>query len=278
MGLLGGLLGSFGSTSLDRQQERLEEVRSMLVKQLRAQLGRIQRDVELSAQGFRDLLAGISPSLAEMFAARSGLGLGRAQAETVRSLYDAVKAVSPEAAGARAREDMAQALDAERLNTMQRLARAGVDPTTVRGTALDRGLEIGRAAALAQAGTLGRLAGADQQARLAATALGADQGSLSGAAGLLGGLYGSIAGLRSSVLGNPSQQAGVISQLLQQEAGLRLSEAQASAGALNTLLGTGLGLAGLGLGGYLMSQPSAVDKLLAAATAKAAGASLPPFP
>ncbi len=256
-----GLLGSFGATSLDRQQERLEEMRSMLVKQLRTQLGRIQRDVEFSARGFYDLLAGIHPSLAEMFSARSGLG--RAQAEAIRGLYDAAKAVSPEAAGARAREDAAQALDAERLNTMQRLAQAGVDPSTVRSTALDRGLEVGRAAALAQAGTLGRLAGAEQQAKLATTALAADQGSLAGAANLLGGLYGNIAGLRSGVFGNPSQQAGIISQLLQQEAGLRLSEAQAKASAFNTLLGTGLGLGGLALGGYMMMQPSALDKLLA---------------
>lgn len=262
-----GLLGSFGSVSLDRQIERMEALRTMLIKQLRTQLGRIQRDVEFSAQNFRNLLAGINPSLAEMFAVRSGLGLGRAQAETIRSLYDAVKAASPEAAGARAREDMAQALDAERLNTLQRLAQAGVDPTTVRGTALDRGLEIGRAAALAQAGTLGRLAGAEQQAKLATTALGADQGSLAGAAGLLGGLYGSVASLRSGVLGNPSQQAGAAAQLLQQEAALRLSEAQSKASALGSLLGTGLGLGGLALGGYIMSQPSAFDKLLASVVA-----------
>ena len=261
-----GLLSAFGSTSLDRQQERLEEIRSMLVKQLRNQLGLIQRDLEQSAAGFQELLRSIQPELAELFAARSGLG--KLQAQAIRSMYEAAQAMSPEAAAARAREDVAAAFDAERLNTAQRLAQLGIDPTTVRATALDRGLEVARAAETARAGTLGRLMGAEQQARLNTLALAADQQSLGGALQPLAGLYGTVAGLRSGVLGNPSQQAGTIASLLGQEAQMKLGEAQASAGALGGILNTAMGLGGLGLGAYFASQPSALDKLIDAALKK----------
>lgn len=264
-----GLLGALGSTSLDRQQERLEEVRSMLIRQLRNQLGLIQRDVEQSAAGFQDLLRRIQPELADLFAARTGLG--RMQAEAVRSMYEAAKQFAPETMAARAREDVAAAFDIEKFNNAQQLSRLGIDPTTVRATALDRGLDVARAAETARAGTLGRLAGAEQQARMNALALAADQQSLGGTLQPLAGLYGSVAGLRSSVLGNPLQQAGAVADLIGQEASMRLAESSTRANALGSLMGTAFGAAGLGAGLYLMNQPSTFDKLLGAAKGSPGG-------
>ena len=264
-----GLLGLFGSVSLDHQQKRLAEVRAMLMKQLRRQLGLIQRDVEQSAAGFQDLLRRIQPELADLFAARTGLG--RMQAEAVRSMYEAAKQFAPETMAARAREDVAAAFDIEKFNNAQQLSRLGIDPTTVRATALDRGLDVARAAETARAGTLGRLVGAEQQARMNALALGADQQSLGGALQPLAGLYGNIAGLRSSVLGNPLQQAGAVASLIGQEANMKLAEGATKANALNSLMGTVFGATGLGAGLYMMNQPTALDKLLDAAKSTPGG-------
>jgi hypothetical protein len=127
----------------------------------------------------------------------------------------------------------------------------GVDPSTIRATALDRGMDVAGTAEMARVGTNARLAGAQAVMGLTGMAQQLRQSDIASAMNVAPALQG-LAGLRAGVLGAPLQQATGLANLVMQGAQLRQAANASQVGALNFLSG-GLGtLAGLGLGAYAL--------------------------
>ena len=254
------LLGSLGGMSFDQERDRLQRIREPLTAIFRRSIAQIEADVDQSTRWLRELLGASMPALRQMFEAQ--LGFARESAALTGQLLANAAAASPDLLAAAAKAELASQLDQLRTQQLRKLADLGVDPTSLRATALDRGLEVAGAGELARTGTAARMAGAERQAQLAGLAQAVRGGDMSAAGAGLGMLQG-LAGMRAGVLGQPLQQGLGLGQLVTAEAGLRQAANASQMGALD-FLGSAAGmLGGLGLGAYILSQPSPLDKLLA---------------
>ncbi|MCS7001622.1 MAG: hypothetical protein NZ518_02120, partial [Dehalococcoidia bacterium] len=177
------LLGSMGGISFDQERDRLDRIRQQLTAQFRRATTAIESDLEQSSQWLRELLGTTMPALRQTFEAQA-----RLTPEVTAAVEDALRdarALSPEQLAAAARSELAAQLDQARNEQIRRLSELGVDPTSLRTTALDRMTQVQGAGEIARTGILARLAGIDQRGAALARAFDLYRaGSATGLAGL----------------------------------------------------------------------------------------------